>query len=88
LGQIISHNLIEMDKDKISVLFNWQIPVNTQSLMEFLGLANYNRNKIIMFAKIAGPLYELLKKDSEWDLSPKRLEAFNILKRNLENIRV
>jgi hypothetical protein len=80
LGQIISHNLIEMDKDKVSILLNWPIPVNTQSLMDFLGLANYNRNKIIMFAKIAAPLYELLKKDYAWELSPERLEAFNSIK--------
>ena len=48
LGQIISHDLIEMDNDKIRILLDWPVPKDVLGLQEFLGLANYNRNKIIM----------------------------------------
>ena len=61
LGQVISHNLIEMDKDKIRVLLDWPVPSNVQALQEFLGLANYNRNKIVMFAQHAGPPLRVTK---------------------------
>ena len=80
LGQIISHDLIEMDNDKIRILLDWPVPKDVLGLQEFLGLANYNRNKIIMFAKHAGPLYELLKLDEPFDMNTRRLEAFSYVK--------
>ena len=80
LGQVISHDTIEMDKEKIRILIEWPIPKCVKSLQEFLGLANFNRNKIVMFARYAAPLYELLRKGVVWDWTMIRDEAFNAIK--------
>lgn len=54
-------------------------PNNIKSLRGFLGLTGYHRRFIKSYAKIANPLFELLKKDNfTWNGITK--EAFVMLK--------
>ena len=48
-------------KDKVEAIEQIPIPINKKKLRSFLGLANYHRNFIENFSKIAKPLYMLLK---------------------------
>ena len=51
-----------------------------QHIQQFIGLSGYYRKFIENFAKIAAPLYALLKKDIKWNRSIYCEEAFKILK--------
>ena len=60
-------------------------PKNNKQLKSFLGLANYFRQYINGFSKIAEPLFKLTQKDSHWPAMDKTfpddaVKAFNDLK--------
>ena len=66
LGQVISNNTIEMDKEKVRILLNWPKPTNVTAIFRFRELSPYK--DCYVFAKLAQPLYDLLRKDVEWGL--------------------
>jgi len=45
-----------------------------------LGLANYYRQFVKDFAKIAKPLHKLVRKDKEWNWEEEQKKAFEELK--------
>ncbi|CAA7401475.1 unnamed protein product [Spirodela intermedia] len=55
---------VEVDKEKISTMTNWPIPINLKELHRFLGLTGYYRRFITNYASIAWPLMQLLRKDA------------------------
>ncbi|CAB3989530.1 Hypothetical predicted protein [Paramuricea clavata] len=63
LGHVVSENGVEPDPEKISALPKWleNPPRNRKELQTFLGFAGYYRNFVEGFAKIAAPLYDLIK---------------------------
>ena len=77
LGHIISENNVMMDPEKIEVVKNWKTPSKVVHIQQFIGLCGYYRKFIENFAKIAAPLYTLLKKDIKWNWSIDCDEAFN-----------
>ncbi|CAI7930071.1 unnamed protein product [Closterium sp. NIES-54] len=70
LGHIISHNQLAMDPTKIQVFENWKQPTCIEDLQAFLGLANYYRKFINLFAAITSPLSNLLRKQQPFHLGP------------------
>ena len=62
---------------------NYPAPINVNQLRTFLGLLNYYRRFIPNFAKIAHPLTELTRKDTQWCWESAQVEAFNALKLRL-----
>lgn len=64
LGYKISNNGLEIDESKISCVKNYPRPTNVKEVMRFCGFANFYRKWICNFAKIARPLYNLLKKNT------------------------
>jgi hypothetical protein len=63
LKHVVSENGVEPDPVKISALPKWleNPPRNRKELQTFLGFAQYYRNFVEGFAKIAAPLYDLIK---------------------------
>jgi len=83
LGHIISGEGISTDPEKIKLINEWPAPTNLRQLRGFLGLAGYYRRFVQGYAKIAGPLNNLLKKNQHFDWTADCQSAFDDLKRAL-----
>jgi len=59
LGIVIGPWGVEMQKEKVNGVLNWLVPKNM--IQKFLGLANYYRQFIKNFARIAAPLHLLVR---------------------------
>jgi transposase InsO family protein len=59
VGHLVSADGIRPDPSKIEVVRQWQSPVNTREVREFVGLCSYYRKFIPQFATVAAPLHRL-----------------------------
>jgi hypothetical protein len=80
LGYLISKEGVTLSDRHVVAIKNFPEPKNTHEIQRFLGLVSYFRKFIADFAKIANPLYSLLKKNSEYKFNNDCLESFNKLK--------
>ena len=80
LGHIISAKGISPNPDKVRAVRDYPVPTNVRAIREFLGIAGYYRRFIPNFAKVAQPLYHLIKKDVQYMWSSACQEAFTRLK--------
>ncbi|MCO5577004.1 hypothetical protein L7F22_030826 [Adiantum nelumboides] len=83
LGHIISKSGIRMDPSKIEVIKEWPNPRNLHELRSFIGMCAYYRRFIEKFSLIAGPLYDLTKKNVKDVWTERKQEAFDKLKQKL-----
>jgi len=81
LGVIMGPEGIRMEKKKVKEVTNWPTPQCIKDVQKFLGLANYYQRFVKDFAKIAKPLYQLVRKDEKWKWEREQEEAFAKLKR-------
>jgi len=80
LGVVIGPRGVEMQKEKVERVLNWLAPRNIKEVQKFLGLVNYYRRFIKDFAKIATPLYILVRKKQKWKWKKEQEEVFRKLK--------
>lgn len=64
LGHKVSGLGVSMENTKVQTVLDWPTPNNVKQLRGFLGLTGYYRRFIKSYANIAGPLTDLLQKDS------------------------
>jgi len=83
LKVIMGPNGIEMVKVKVKVngVLSWPEPKNVKDIRKFLGLANYYRRFIKIFAQVARPMNVLMRKDGKWQWGQEQQKAFDKLKR-------
>lgn len=62
LGHIISDKGVTTDPAKIEAVAKWPRPGHVSELLFFLGFASYYRRSVEGFAKMAGPLHQLVAK--------------------------
>ena len=80
LRLIIGPDGIKMDPKKVEVITAWPVPTKVKEVQSFLGLANFYRRFVDNFSKVAKPLHELMRKDTEWKWTDKCQIAFDKLK--------
>ena len=83
LGHIISGTTVKMDPKKISAIRDRVPPRNVKEVQEFLGICNYYRIFVMNFARIAKPLFNLLKKETPFTWSEDEQNSFERLKNAL-----
>jgi hypothetical protein len=70
LGHIVSGNGIAPDPKKIKALNDWPVPKSLKELQSFVGLGNYYRRHVQMFADAIAPLTSITDKEpfeSQWN---------------------
>jgi len=60
---VIGPDKVKMEKEKIQRVVDWPVPRSMKDVQKFLGLANYYRQFVKYFARVAKPLHEIMKKD-------------------------
>jgi len=80
LGYKISDHEISMTTKKVEEITAWSPPQKVIDLQSFMGFANFHRQFIKRFSKIAKPLPNLTKKGIKWSRTNACQEAFNELK--------
>ena len=61
LGLIVLTNGLKMDPAKVTAIEEWQQPQNIKDVQLFLGFANYYRQFIYKYSKVAAPLTDMTK---------------------------
>jgi hypothetical protein len=80
LGHVISHQGIEVDKEKVDLISNLPPPCTVKEIRSFLGHVGFYRRFIKDFSKIARPLCKLLAKETPFEFDEECLKAFRALK--------
>ena len=80
LGVVIEEGKVEMEKDKVEGVLKWPTPQCVRDVRKFLGLANYYRQFVKDFAKVALPMNQLTRKDEKWKWGEEQQAAFEQLK--------
>jgi len=53
LGVVMGQGKIEIEEEKVAGVLNWLTPKTVRDVRKFLGLANYYRQFVKNFAKLA-----------------------------------
>ena len=83
LGHVVSRSGLQVDSDKVQVILTLVAPKTVREVRGFLGCVGYYRRFIDNYAKVATPLTELLKQETEFIWTERRQKAFEDLKRAL-----
>ena len=65
LGLVIGAEGIKIQEEKVVEVLEWSRPKMVKEVQKFLGLANYYRQFVKDFAKLAKPLHKLVRKDKK-----------------------
>jgi len=57
---------VKIQKKKVDEVLSWLVPKNIKKIQKFLGFANYYRQFIKNFARIAALLHLLVRKEEKW----------------------
>lgn len=83
LGYEISEHGLAIDKTKMRCIHDYPRPTNVVETQRFLGFINFYRKYICNLAKIARPLYQLCKKDGNFQWDSNCQDSFEHLKNAL-----
>ncbi|XP_064469873.1 uncharacterized protein LOC135384605 [Ornithodoros turicata] len=79
LGFVVDLGTLSPNEDKLRAILEYPRPHDVKSLQRFLGMVGFYRQFIPHCASLAKPLYELLRKNSQWAWGPRQEEAFRSL---------
>ena len=69
-----------MDEMKTKAITEWPVPKGVKDVQRFLGLANFYRQFVEGFSKVAAPMNKVLWKDQVWEWKEEQQKAFETLK--------
>ncbi|POM72702.1 Pol protein, partial [Phytophthora palmivora] len=85
LGCFVSRVGVRPDPGKVKVIAVWPTPRSQKDLRKWLGLANYLHKDSAVYAELARPLSNLLKKDTDWVWEHQHQDAFDSIKARLRH---
>ena len=88
LGYIVSDKGLRANPATTKAIYQQPPPADVKALQRFMGMAQYYRQLVPDFSKIAEPLNELTRKDQKWQWGPAQQTAFENLKEELISERV
>ncbi|GBN47303.1 Retrovirus-related Pol polyprotein from transposon 17.6 [Araneus ventricosus] len=83
LGHLVDEHGIYPDQEKVAAVEKFPIPQNIADVRSFLGISSYYRRFVKIFANVARPLQELLKKDAKFAWKSPQKHSFASLKKSL-----
>jgi len=83
LGYVVSKEGAKPDPKKIDAVLRFPEPTTVSNVRSFLGLTGYYRKYVRGYSRLAGPLFELTKKDVAFIWNQGCQHAFDSLKRAL-----
>ena len=83
LGHVVSGLTLAVDQNKVAAVMNKPMPQTVTELQSFLGFCNYYRQHILNFAPISKCLYELCNKETIFEMTHERVQAYEELKKLL-----
>jgi len=63
LGYVVSKEGVKPDPEKVNAMLRFPEPTTVTNVRSFLGLAGYYQKYVRGYSRLAGPLFELTKKD-------------------------
>jgi len=60
---VIGPDGVKIEKEKVQEVINWPVLRSMKNVQKFLGLANYYRQFVKDFTRVAKPLHEMIRKD-------------------------
>lgn len=88
LGHVIDADGLHKDEDKVKAIVNAPAPSNPTEVKAFIGLVNYYSRFFPNLAQILFPIYELLKKTTEFAWSNACSESFELVKKIIASDKV
>lgn len=76
LGHTVSEDGVRPNTDKIEIIKKWPTPKTEKEVRQFLGLLGYYRRFIKDFAKLVKPLTNLLRNDSNFEITQEVVNCF------------
>jgi hypothetical protein len=83
LGHVLDAEGVHVDTEYVKAVKEMAYPTNISELRTFLGMGGYYRSFIPSYAKVAQPLYDLLKKTSTWKWTETEKQAMDQIKQAL-----
>ena len=65
LEVVIGPDRVNIEKKKVQRVVDWPVPKSVKDVQKFLRLANYYRQFVKDFTRVAKPLYKITRKDVE-----------------------
>jgi len=54
---------VKMEKEKVQKIIDWSVPRSVKDMQKFLGLANYYKQFVQDFTRVAKPFHKMTRKD-------------------------
>ena len=80
LGVIIELDRVKMEKEKVQKVMDQLVPKSVKNVQKFFGLANYYRQFVKDFTRVAKLLHEITRKDIKQNWKERQQRAFEELK--------
>ena len=82
-GHVITPRGLKTGNQHITAVQEFSNPKSVKDVRQFLGLSSFYRKFVPSFAKIAGPLHTLTRKNAPFNWTEQCQKAFNLLKQKL-----
>ena len=77
----IGPDRMKIEKEKVQEVVDWPVLRSMKNVQKFLGLANYYKQFVKDFTRVAKPLHKMMRKDVKWNWRESQQKTFEELKK-------